>query len=70
MPPHCFICDNKAERSIEHDAFYCPACNQWLETPCSNPRCAFCFERPQYPLRKENLYVQAIPIIDEPLPDN
>jgi len=48
--PACPHCGLPATRSEEHDAYYCPACNQWLENKCDDPACEFCAGRPERPL--------------------
>lgn len=32
-----------------YDAWYCPACNEWAEKQCSDPRCEYCANRPNRP---------------------
>lgn len=36
--------------SIEHDAYYNPVTNEWLEPPCNDPYCIYCKSRPKHPL--------------------
>jgi hypothetical protein len=33
----------------EHDAHYDPARDEWLESPCDDPQCCFCVDRPERP---------------------
>ncbi|MBM3133594.1 MAG: hypothetical protein FJZ95_11280 [Chloroflexi bacterium] len=33
-----------------YDSYFCPACNQWLESKCSDPCCSYCKQRPERPL--------------------
>ena len=34
----------------DYDAFFCPQCNVWLESACSDPTCDYCSKRPWKPL--------------------
>ncbi|MGE7114585.1 hypothetical protein [Lysinibacillus sp. NPDC047702] len=34
----------------DFDAYFCPKCNSWLESKCSDPECKYCFKRPEKPL--------------------
>lgn len=45
----CKKCGTKLEHSQEHDAFYCPKCNEWAEKRCWDPDCEFCRGRPEKP---------------------
>lgn len=33
-----------------YDAYFCPKCNVWLESRCSDPKCEYCTKRPEKPL--------------------
>jgi ribosomal protein S27E len=46
----CPDCGRITVYSDAHDALFCPACNRWLESACSDPSCAFCSARPHHPL--------------------
>ena len=48
----CPRCRQARAYAEDHDAFFCPACNEWLETACSDSACAFCRSRPERPLPK------------------
>jgi len=46
-------CDHCGSRRIYHsdyDAYFCPACNVWVEHTCNDKPCAFCGKRPDKPL--------------------
>jgi hypothetical protein len=43
-------CGSARVLSDEFDAYFCPACNQWLESACNDPSCAYCRQRPEHPL--------------------
>lgn len=36
--------------SEEYDAYYNPITNEWIESKCDEPGCAFCSNRPERPL--------------------
>ncbi|MCP3922014.1 MAG: hypothetical protein GY714_05440 [Desulfobacterales bacterium] len=36
--------------SYDHDAYFCPVCDKWLDSACSDPECRFCKNRPKFPL--------------------
>lgn len=46
----CSGCGEVQLRSERYDACYCPACNRWLESKCSDANCHFCRARPEKPL--------------------
>ena len=48
---HCVKCDNtNKDYSAKYDAFFCVACDLWLEKACSDPECSsHCYERPFKP---------------------
>ncbi|MCK5021020.1 MAG: hypothetical protein KAS32_28675 [Candidatus Peribacteraceae bacterium] len=33
----------------DHDTYYCPECDVWLETTCDDPDCEYCATRPSKP---------------------
>lgn len=37
----------------EFDSYFCPKCNSWTESNCSDPSCKYCPNRPQMPLPNE-----------------
>jgi hypothetical protein len=43
-------CGCPVEYSHEYDAYYCPACNRWLEGQCGDLDCEFCAGRPTRPV--------------------
>ncbi len=45
----CPKCGGKKEMDWEHDAYYCPTCDIWLEEVCSNTQCCHCEGRPERP---------------------
>jgi hypothetical protein len=46
----CKDCGTPRVYHDTYDAFFCPACNQWLESACSDPSCSYCTGRPDPPL--------------------
>jgi hypothetical protein len=34
----------------DFDAYFCPQCNNWTESKCSDPDCTYCPNRPEKPL--------------------
>lgn len=50
-PKDKLICAHPEEYSSKHDAYYCAACNMWLEDCCCEEgACQFCADRPATPL--------------------
>lgn len=45
----CDQCDTKLKHNEQHDAYYCPACNEWRERKCKDKDCGYCAERPERP---------------------
>jgi hypothetical protein len=37
--------------SAEHDAYYNPVINEWIDSKCDDPTCEFCTTRPERPLK-------------------
>ena len=35
--------------SQRYDAYYNPVNNAWLDSPCDDPECLFCVDRPSVP---------------------
>lgn len=33
-----------------YDAYFCPSCNDWLESKCGDPSCLYCSNRSDKPL--------------------
>lgn len=56
--PSCDICKaqlNASRKNVilyseNYDAYYCKACNIWLENACDDLDCIFCAERPDKPV--------------------
>ncbi|AMO33817.1 hypothetical protein J2D69_10340 [Lysinibacillus sphaericus] len=36
----------------DFDAYFCPKCNSWTESTCSDPTCKYCSSRPETPLTR------------------
>lgn len=36
--------------SDTYDAYYDDETNEWLESPCEDPECVYCADRPKRPL--------------------
>ncbi|MGY3188992.1 hypothetical protein [Lysinibacillus sp. TE18511] len=34
----------------DFDSYFCPKCNSWIESKCSDPTCKYCSNRPETPL--------------------
>jgi hypothetical protein len=46
----CPECDTAQIYHDSYDAYFCPACNEWLETKCTDSSCSYCQKRPEQPL--------------------
>jgi hypothetical protein len=46
---HCPDCNNLISYSEKYDAYFCPTCDEWLESKCSDPECIYCPQRPEKP---------------------
>lgn len=46
----CPKCQTNKAYFDDYDSYFCPNCNVWLESQCSDPTCEFCSERPNKPL--------------------
>lgn len=46
---HCAQCKGTAARNEAYDAFFCSACDIWLEGICSQQGCPSCTGRPDNP---------------------
>jgi ribosomal protein S27AE len=47
------ICPKCSEPRIyadDYDAYFCGACNEWLDSTCSDVTCEYCRSRPSKPL--------------------
>lgn len=47
--PQCPRCGEDGVRDVEHDAYYCRGCDEWLEPGCNDIDCEFCVGRPDRP---------------------
>jgi hypothetical protein len=47
---HCSICNFNLVYYEDFDAYFCPHCNYWTESQCSDPNCHYCPNRPEKPL--------------------
>lgn len=46
----CPKCSEARIYSDDYDAYFCAACNEWLESTCSDVTCEYCKSRPSNPL--------------------
>ena len=46
----CPKCSENQVYYDDYDSFFCPHCNNWLESACNDPSCEFCRSRPKKPL--------------------
>jgi len=46
----CSTCKSDLDYSDDFDAYFCPNCNEWAESKCSDPSCSYCATRPDRPL--------------------
>ncbi|MFF5993631.1 hypothetical protein AAGS61_02600 [Lysinibacillus sp. KU-BSD001] len=46
----CAACKFNLVYYEDFDAYFCPKCNRWTESPCSDPDCKYCSNRPEKPL--------------------
>lgn len=54
----CSTCSSFLRYQERFDAVYCPACDEWQETKCGDPRCRFCSERPRRPSLADEMIVR------------
>ncbi len=49
--PMCRSCGDTTSitRDPKYDAYFCEACDRWLETPCTGVGCDMCSGRPARP---------------------
>ncbi|QCR33096.1 hypothetical protein [Lysinibacillus sp. SGAir0095] len=45
----CSNCKANLVYYEEFDAYFCPECNEWTESKCSDPNCKYCPNRPYKP---------------------
>ena len=43
-------CKSNSVYYDKFDTYFCPKCNSWTESKCSDPHCTYCPSRPEYPL--------------------
>ncbi|MDD4564211.1 MAG: hypothetical protein PHE79_01800 [Eubacteriales bacterium] len=48
----CKVCNQNLILYKKYDALFCPECNQWAESKCSDPDCVYCRNRPDKPLER------------------
>jgi len=48
----CSACGTQRVFFDDFAAFFCPACNRWLEDGCDDSLCNFCSRRPAVPLER------------------
>jgi hypothetical protein len=46
----CVTCGQNKIYIDNYDALFCPSCNMWLESPCTDLDCEYCKARPKSPL--------------------
>ena len=46
----CSGCKSNLIYYDDYDSYFCPQCNRWTETKCSDPHCKYCSNRPERPL--------------------
>ena len=49
----CATCGARRMYYDDFDAYFCAACNVWLESACPDPECARCQSRPGTPLPRD-----------------
>lgn len=54
MTNKCDKCFKELKYSYEWDTYYCQRCNEWKETPCPEPNCMYCMDRPKKPIFNPN----------------
>lgn len=42
-------CTHKKKYNELYDARYCPTCDKWIESRCSDSECSYCRQRPERP---------------------
>ena len=45
----CPHCGGEASYSVRYDALFCPRCDVWLESDCTDSASEFCANRPEKP---------------------
>ena len=49
-PGQCPSCSGPRIYHDDYDAYFCASCNAWLEKRCSDIKCNYCSDRPEWPL--------------------
>lgn len=47
---YCSTCKFNLVYYDNFDTYFCPKCNSWIESKCSDPSCKYCPNRPEKPL--------------------
>lgn len=47
---YCSTCKFNLVYYDDFDTYFCPRCNRWIESKCSDPTCNYCSTRPEKPL--------------------
>ncbi|QTD41881.1 hypothetical protein [Sporosarcina sp. Te-1] len=47
---YCSKCQFNLIYYDDFDTYFCPECNSWFESKCSDPICKYCSNRPEKPL--------------------
>ena len=54
----CSTCESNFIYYDEFDTYFCPECNCWTESKCSDPNCFYCPNRPETPLPRKQVIIQ------------
>ena len=46
----CSQCQSNLVYYDDFDTYFCPKCNSWTESKCSDPHCKYCANRSEQPL--------------------
>lgn len=47
---YCSTCKFNLVYYDDFDTYFCPKCNNWIESKCSDPNCKYCPNRTEKPL--------------------
>jgi len=50
---YCPKCNFNLVYYDDFDTYFCPKCNSWSESKCSDPSCKYCTNRPEKPLSRK-----------------
>ncbi|MBB4826321.1 hypothetical protein HNO89_003580 [Sporosarcina luteola] len=50
---YCSTCNFNLIYYDDFDTYFCPKCNNWLESKCNDPNCKYCCNRPEKPLSQK-----------------